>query len=337
MIIGTRVWAGILAITFAVLLTGCSDEPDATPDSGVSMAPSDQPVNIDQRFEAPDKNKLSPNVLLADHVHQLYVLAWTLSKQLQEAIADLVAHPDLQTMESAQRLWAEAHDAYLLASIADLLNISHPILDMAQSAPVVIHNSRTRIDQHPMIPGYLDSVSGYPKSGLMHAEVAIDFDTLNAEHQFSDSAYVTMGFHALEFMLFGDPTMEQERFLDYQVEGKTEREAKVAQRRAEYVQWLTGQLQTDIALHVEAWAAPEGFYRSYVTVLRKDDLADSLTQAIEQEEAQGNDPDRKQHISAEVSAQRLQWLQRLNTLLQPQTSPEPEDNRPNAPEEPDKT
>lgn len=302
-----------LLLVFSVWLTGCSNE---LPDHADNTAGSTQHPKPDQ-IQQQETHSVSPNTQLAEHFLHLYAQAWAQSKQLEKAVQGLIDAPEAHTIEIAQQQWRQTHDAYLLASIADLLKMPHPVLDMTQNTPEVIHSARIRIDQHPIIPGYLDSVAGYPISGLMNAETPINFETLNAEHQFSDQAYVTLGFHALEFMLFGDPEIENPRFEDFLSSENKEDEltAKTAQRRLAYIRLLAGQLRKDLRLYVDAWSAPEGFYRNYVTVMRSKDLAETLTRALKIESEHNKNSMQPAHMPAEIRARRQQELNMLNALF----------------------
>ncbi len=63
--------------------------------------------------------------------------------------------------------------------------------------------SKTTLDQHPLLPGYLDVVEGYPFSGLIYSDIPLTRASMMQEFQLGDTAYVTLGFHALEVILKG--------------------------------------------------------------------------------------------------------------------------------------
>ena len=103
-----------------------------------------------------------------------------------------------------------------------------------------------RIDAHPLLPGYLDTVYGYPYSGLIHSDIPLTLANLYQEFQLGDPAYVTLGFHALEVMLKGS---DQERKLSDFAKLKAlqeKHETDPELRRSLYSNLLAEQIRQDI-------------------------------------------------------------------------------------------
>ncbi|MDX1757543.1 MAG: imelysin family protein [Marinobacter sp.] len=115
---------------------------------------------------------------------------------LQQAVTGFLAAPGEAPLVTARSAWHDAHDAYRLV-LSDY--------QQAGVLPPQIHEDRDPIDAYPMLPGYLDQVPGYPRSGLIYSEVPLTPDVLADEHQSTDFHYLTLGFHPLEFMLWGNP------------------------------------------------------------------------------------------------------------------------------------
>ena len=116
------------------------------------------------------------------------------SHLLEVQIGQLLQSPTPEHLESARQAWQQAHEDWLIWRLLQRI-ASHG----HQSA------ASNRIDAYPVLPGYLDQVPGYPASGLVHSEVPLDFDTLIEAHQSIDLYYGVLGFHPLEFMLWGMP------------------------------------------------------------------------------------------------------------------------------------
>lgn len=114
---------------------------------------------------------------------------------LQQRVTAFLNAPSEESLSHARDSWVQAHDAYRLLH-ADYLAAQ---LALPQQA-----DDRDPIDAWPMLPGYLDSVPGYPHSGLVFSEVPLTPEALAREHQSTDFAYLTRGFHPLEFMLWGN-------------------------------------------------------------------------------------------------------------------------------------
>ncbi|MDB3897990.1 hypothetical protein N9329_01040, partial [Gammaproteobacteria bacterium] len=61
------------------------------------------------------------------------------------------------------------------------------------------------------VPGYLDYVDGYPDSGIVHdINVSLDSIGLRDQHGAFDISEVTLGFHVLEFLLWGSRDTQSE-------------------------------------------------------------------------------------------------------------------------------
>ncbi|HRK70848.1 MAG TPA: imelysin family protein, partial [Micropepsaceae bacterium] len=60
------------------------------------------------------------------------------------------------------------------------------------------------INAWPLNEGFIDATEGAPQGGIIHdASATIDEDTLRNRNQTSDEADVTTGWHAIEFLLWG--------------------------------------------------------------------------------------------------------------------------------------
>lgn len=247
---------------------------------------------------------------------------------LNQAVQRFVDKPSLEALNSALAVWDSSHQHYLVSRASIPPSWQHPALDQQQSSPKVIHPIAIRLDQQPMLNGYLDSVEGYPKSGLIHSEIALDRQTLNAEHQFSDPAYVALGFHALEFMLKGDTGDHHSRLKDYlsqnrsndqQINENSETTEQLAiQRRKQYLTLLAQQIAEDLELLAQAWQAPEGYYFQQLSRLDRTAHQDYLTQirqAYSQATQRIGDLAEDAHIDAATLSARRQLIQSLEDTI----------------------
>lgn len=59
------------------------------------------------------------------------------------------------------------------------------------------------IDAWPIAPGFLDSIQGYPHSGIVHDEsLEISSEVMRHQHQITDDVEAALGFHVLEYYAF---------------------------------------------------------------------------------------------------------------------------------------
>lgn len=71
------------------------------------------------------------------------------------------------------------------------------------------------IDARDLQPGYLDAVQDYPFSGIVNdISILLNADNLRQQHGLTDNSEVSLGFHALELLLWGE--QGQRQFSDFQ-------------------------------------------------------------------------------------------------------------------------
>lgn len=179
----TRLTLRLLGPAAAILLAACSEAPEPT---SPTIAP---PASLD----APQA--------LQDAVVAETGQACSGAEALQDSITTFLDNPGADTLVPARQQWKASHQAYgrLLAAY-----------QLARMNPPQIAQDRDPIDAHPVLPGYLDRVPGYPRSGLVYSEVPLTPGFLQEEHQSTDFFYLTLGFHPLEVLLWGgiDPRPE---------------------------------------------------------------------------------------------------------------------------------
>jgi hypothetical protein len=114
------------------------------------------------------------------------------SDALLMAVNQFLASPSEETRTAFQQAWLKAHEAF--ASTRAL------IMDEENDELLF------RIDAWPIQPGFLDSLPGYPDSGIINDfAIAISPETLRRQHGITDSEEVSLGFHPLEYYAFARP------------------------------------------------------------------------------------------------------------------------------------
>ena len=112
---------------------------------------------------------------------------------LRLAIDEFLQAPDAQRQQAAQAAWRNAHLAFLDLAALPLAGPPHEPL-----GPLLY-----QIDAWPIEPGYLDRLPAYPDSGLISdLTVTITPESLREQNGFTDSSEVSLGFHALEYLIF---------------------------------------------------------------------------------------------------------------------------------------
>lgn len=174
--------SAVLYLGLLISFAGCSDPSDSQSSSGPAVAPETR------------QNGRTSDPAVASLINAQSTGFCAQTKSLQQAVTAFLDNPSPETLNMARDQWRQAHSQLAqLATAYQLTGITMP----------QIHDDRDPVDAHPMLPGYLDQVPGYPQSGLVYSEVPMTPAFLRGEHQSTDFYYLTLGFHPLETMLWG--------------------------------------------------------------------------------------------------------------------------------------
>jgi putative iron-regulated protein len=174
-----------------------------------------------------------------DLVHQSYVKSAGDAALLEKAVDALLAIPSAETLDAARKAWLAARPAYLHTEAFRFYN--GPI-DRVES----------EINSWPMNEAYLDYVDGKSDAGIINdPSVKFDVDYLEGVNQKQDEADVTIGWHAVEFLLWGQDfsatSAGNRPFTDY-IAGQGHND-----RRRDYLKLVTAQLVKELAELAADW------------------------------------------------------------------------------------
>ncbi len=124
-------------------------------------------------------------------VRKAYARAAEDAARLQAAVDTFLAAPSEDTLAEARKAWVEARPAYLRTEAFRFYD--GPIEEI-----------EANINSWPVNEAYIDYVKGNPASGLVNdAEFPMEDRYLERRNQKHDEADVTVGWHAIEFLLWG--------------------------------------------------------------------------------------------------------------------------------------
>ncbi len=166
------------------------------------------------------------------------------AQDLRQAVAVFTAEPSAERLEAARRAWLEAREWY---GQSEAFRFYGGPIDEAGGP-------EGRLNAWPMDESYVDSVKGKPNSGLINdRRFALSKKTLAAQNERGGEENVATGWHAIEFLLWGQDFNEHgpgdrshEDFIDGQ--------APNADRRRQYLNVVTELLVDDLEGLVRAWA-----------------------------------------------------------------------------------
>lgn len=199
---------------------------------------------------------LTPQAVNAHYaalVYATYADTWRSAKVMQAAIAAFLSHPSAHGLQSARQTWVEAREFY--GQTEAFRFYGGPIDDRL--------GREGRINAWPVDESFIDGVRENPGKGLVNDRgFLISKQSLSAQNQRGGEENVATGWHAIEFLLWGQDLDEagpgNRSFEDY-VDGKVLH----AQRRRHYLKVVTELLIDDLGALVRAWAPQRrGNFRS---------------------------------------------------------------------------
>jgi len=118
---------------------------------------------------------------------------------LRDTIQSFLQSPNKDNLKTAREQWLNAHKTYAQLEIFVSLGLNNQGL-FGQLLP-----TNFLIDAQPTSPGYLDYFDVYTNSGIVNdIAVPLTAKTLRKQHGFSDPSEVSLGFHAIEYLLWGE-------------------------------------------------------------------------------------------------------------------------------------
>lgn len=184
----------------------------------------------------------------ANLVFESYAAAKSAADGLSAAINAFLDKPSEESLAAARKAWVEARPPYLLTETFRFYD-----------GP--IEAIEGEINAWPMNEAYIDYVKDNPAAGIINGKDAIVGPELAAMNQKSDEADVTTGWHAIEFLLWGQDLSADgagnRPYTDY-VPGEGNND-----RRRAYLKAVTEKLVGDIQSLEQAWAPNvDGNYRA---------------------------------------------------------------------------
>ncbi|QIM53301.1 imelysin family protein [Hydrogenophaga crocea] len=177
-------------------------------------------------------------------VHANYEDTLNAAKALQDAVKALTAAPSQANLDAARKAWLAAREFYGQTEAFRFYG-----------GPIDNDNGpEGRLNAWPMDESYVDAVQGKANAGIVNnRKQAITKKALSALNEKGGEENIATGWHAIEFMLWGQDLSEtgpgNRSFEDF-VDGK----APNADRRRQYLNVVTELLVDDLGTLVKAWA-----------------------------------------------------------------------------------
>ena len=182
-------------------------------------------------------------------VYENYLDSWDRAQRLSSAIDSLLDNPNAQTLEAARMAWLASREPY--GQTEAFRFYGGPIDYFDEEAGV--EGPEGRMNSWPLDEAYIDYVIGNPSAGIINdATIVLDGETILGLNQNDDDRFVSTGYHAIEFLLWG-----QDLSLDTagnRPAGDFVAGSLANDRRRDYIKMVTAQLVKDHEFLANEWA-----------------------------------------------------------------------------------
>lgn len=185
-----------LAVTLITLLAGCDNQPEEPANVSAPAMPQ-------ARYQTSAEQSSAFVSHLGLSAYTAMSMAAQDAQELDSRLQSFLYHPNPMSLKEVRDAWREAYSAFLQTLIYSRLPISDPP-DWYKKG-IDYRHTLILLDSWPIEGGYIDHVPGYPFSGIVNdLTLELNEDSLLAQHGFSDPSYASVGYHAFEFMLWGE-------------------------------------------------------------------------------------------------------------------------------------
>ena len=200
-------------------------------------------------------NELKASVVAnyADGAYASYSRSLSSAQAMDAAIDNFLAEPSQVRLDAAKRAWLVARDDY---GVTEIYRFYEGPIDNEETGPEGLINA------WPMDESYVDYVEGDANAGIINNPdefPTIDADLLVSLNEEGGEANISTGWHAIEFLLWGQDMNEDgpgyRPVSDYTT-------ADNADRRATYLTVASDLLLSHLQDMVDAWAPGQSNYRA---------------------------------------------------------------------------
>ncbi|MGX1196852.1 imelysin family protein [Parvibaculum sp. MBR-TMA-1.3b-4.2] len=207
-------------------------------------------------------------------VEASYQRSYEDAKKMRGVINEFLDKPTEENLTRARKAWIDARPAYL---VTEAFRFYEGPIDFADEETGE-EGPEAHINAWPLNEAYIDYVKGDADAGIIHdTSIPINDKTILGHDQTEDEADVTTGWHAIEFLLWGQ---------DFNDDGPGARPAsdytpgdKFNDRRRLYLKTVTQMLVKDLSWLAMSWNMdnPNAYATDFLKLPQKEALGRILT------------------------------------------------------------
>ena len=239
----------VIAVTAALLaLTGCEQPPETRPAAPATA----QPSNGSALTPASRDRALALKQLGEDWLTQLA----DCTTQLDSDARQFLGASHQAGLDNLKQMWHTCHTLYQATEL---------LLGVSPQQQAAMEKVRSNINSPLELPGFVDSIEGYPGSGIVNdTSLSMTEATLRQQQGLTSDEDVSLGFEVIAFLIWGEQRFNPQvperhlRELTYAAawdNGRTDLPVSEhpQNRRRLYLQLATTLLKLDSARLLEVW------------------------------------------------------------------------------------
>jgi len=278
-----------LAAILSLSVTGCGSDTSPTSDSSDPSTTSSSFIKVAD-LPATEKSATIKTALTAyaDHALDSYTTARTDAITLQTALKAFTDAPTEATLQSAKEAWLKSRESY---GITEALRLSEGPIDAESGYGATFGAPEGQMNAWPLDENYIDYTTdknGNVTSGnIIDGNNTINKTSIAALNEVGGEANVATGYHAIEFLLWGQDQDYGSFIADNITNGALKAGERAvtdfttaanANRRKAYLNATAELLVDDLTSMVEAWGKGGNTYRDALLGTHSV-AANNLTQA----------------------------------------------------------
>jgi len=200
-----------LVLGLLFILVGCDSDNDTSLPADFTASTRSATLNFEQlQLSDPAVSTLLDNFFL--QIRQDIARAVSSGNILNNSIHSFLDSPDPASLEIVRQHWLTAHSDYEATALYryffhQVMAMNTGDLDLSLN----LDRLQYQINYWPILPGYIDYLGNYPDSGLVSdITLPLSRETLIQQHGAFDLSEVLLGFHPIEFLLWGENPPAQE-------------------------------------------------------------------------------------------------------------------------------
>ncbi len=194
----------VAVLVILLLLSACSEKAiRLTPTATTNASTTSSLLSFDQDY--PDLSNATRQLVIGylEQIEKDFAAVDLKLVTLQTEVSTFLSQTNDDNLERAKQAWLNAHSVYELTTLHRFFAMQ----TLGEEDSLRLLKLQYQINHWPIIPGYIDYVEDYPDSGIVNdINVELDGSGLREQHGSFDVAEATLGFHVIEFLLWGSNT-----------------------------------------------------------------------------------------------------------------------------------